>query len=138
MCAQHLTNCRIVIRAHPDTLKNKSQKLNRILSKNSNLIFSNQTLEKDLSESTLCVYRSSAVGIQGLQYGVIPIHFSKFKDGSVDPISFEDLKHLRLNESESLINAIEAYISMPDKNLLKLQCGFPKVFEKYFARLSMK
>lgn len=137
-CAQHLTNCRIVIRAHPDTLKNNSQMLNRILLKNTNLIFSNQTLENDLSESTVCVYRSSAVGIQGLQYGVIPIHFSKFKDGSIDPIRLEDLKHLRLNESESLIHAIETYVSMPDKNLLKLQCSFPKVFEKYFARLSMK
>jgi len=137
-CAQHLTNCRIVIRSHPDTQIHNSKILNRNLWKNSNLIFSNQTLEKDLSESTLCVYRSSSVGIQGLQYGVIPIHFSKFKDGSVDPIRFEDLKHLRLNDSESLILAIEGYMSIPDKNLLKLQCSLPKVFEKYFARLSKK
>jgi hypothetical protein len=137
VCAKQLPNCRIVVRAHPDSLENDNRLLRNNLLMNSNALFSNASLKKDLSDSKICIYRSSSVGLQGLQYGVIPIHFSKLIDGSVDPIRIEDLRHLRCSESTSLISALKEYSMMSEIRFSKLQCGLPRVFEKYFERLSI-
>ena len=137
ICAQSLPDCRIVVRPHPDTSNNNKMKIRRVFSKNSNLLLSNTSLENELSQAKICVYRSSSVGIQGLQFGVVPIHFSKLIDGSVDPIRIEDLQHLRCSEITTLMIALKEYIMMSEKSFSKLQRGLPGVFEKYFERLSI-
>ena len=43
-------------------------------------------LEIELSATKVCIFRSSAVGIQGMQYGVIPIFCSSFPSPLLDPL----------------------------------------------------
>ena len=47
---------------------------------------STTTLDQDLKESDICLYRSSAVGIQAMQFGVVPIYFARTSPKLLDPI----------------------------------------------------
>ena len=68
---------KLVLRLHPNLKKSiRIKYLIRKLSKYDNFKLSSSSLEKDLSTSDLVFYRSSAVGIQGLQFGVKPVLFA--------------------------------------------------------------
>jgi hypothetical protein len=135
-CANNLKDFNFIIRAHPSSEKHKTKIMQECLSENANLILSSSSLETDLSNSDICVYRSSAVGVEGMQYGLMPIHFSKKLDGSVDPIRLEDFKHPRFNDKEQLIAAIEEYSKMSTKDISKMRSRAMKIFSEYFSKLS--
>jgi hypothetical protein len=135
-CANSLKDFSFIIRAHPTSEKYKTKIMQKYLSKNANLNLSISSLETDLSISDICIYRSSAVGVEGMQYGLMPIHFSKKLDGSVDPIRLEDLKHPRINDKESLVTALEKYGKMSTKNVLKMRSRVIKIFPEYFDKIS--
>ena len=56
------------------------------------LVLSNQSLEQDLKESHFCIYRSSAVGIEGLRHGVFPLYFNPNGDQGLNPLYFAKLE----------------------------------------------
>lgn len=131
-CANNLKDFNFIIRAHPASEKYKKKIMKEHLSRNTNLILSSSSLETDLSNSDVCIFRSSAVGVEAMQYGVIPIHFSNKLDGSVDPIRLEDFKHPRINDKKELIIALEEYGKMSTKVLSKMRSRAVKNFSEYF------
>ena len=134
-CASTLKNFNFIIRAHPASKKYATRITQRYLSKNTNLILSSSSLEEDLSKSDICIYRSSAVGIEGMQYGLIPIHLSRKIDGSVDPIRLEDFKHPRVDGKDNLINALEECRKMSAKDFLKMRSQAIEIFSEYFSEI---
>ena len=137
-CASRLLDMNFIIRPHPNSMKFQKKIMKKYVSKNSNLTVSDSSLESDLNICQICVYRSSAVGIEGLQYGVIPVHYSNLLDGNIDPIRFEDLVHARINCPEGLFQVLYNYTLKSHKEIWESRAALPKVFEKYFSTFGVK
>ncbi len=137
-CASRLQDTNFIIRPHPISKKYQRKIMKKYMNKNSNLILSDSSLESDLNMCQICIYRSSAVGIEGLQYGVIPIHYSNLLDGNIDPIRFEDLIHARINCPESLLQVLNNYILKSNEEIWKSRTALPRVFENYFSYFGAK
>jgi hypothetical protein len=136
-CANTLKDFNFIIRAHPASVKYKTKITQRYLSKNTNIVLSSSSLKDDLSKSDICIYRSSAVGVEGMQYGIIPIHFSRKIDGSVDPIRSEDFVHHRVDDKSNLATILEEYRKMSTKDFSKMQSQAIKSFSEYFNEISI-
>jgi hypothetical protein len=65
-----------------------------------NFSFSSNNLVDDLSLSFGCIYRSSAVAIQGLGYGVQPIFFDEGSGNGLDPINPNLIPHKSFRDAE--------------------------------------
>ena len=137
-CASNLKDLNFIIRAHPASEKYKTKITQRYFSKNTNLILSSSSLEADLRKSDICVYRSSAVGVEGMQYGLIPIHFSRNLDGSIDPIRLEDFKHPRVDNNNNLITVLDEYRKMSIKDFWKMRSQVINISSKYFTEISIR
>ena len=137
-CASRLQDMNFIIRPHPNSIKFQKKIMKNYVGKNSNLTVSDSSLESDLNICQMCVYRSSAVGIEGLQYGVIPIHYSKILDGNIDPIRLEDIVHARINCPERLFQVLYNYTLKSHKEIWESRAALPKVFEKYFSAFGVK
>jgi hypothetical protein len=137
-CASRLHDMNFIIRPHPISRKYQRKIMKEYLGKCSNLTLSASSLESDLNICQICIYRSSAVGIEGMQYGVIPIHYSNLLKGDIDPIRFEDLIHARINCPESLIQVLNNFRAESSEKIWKSRVVLPKVFKKYFAPFGTK
>jgi len=74
----------------------------------------------DLSNSMCSIYRGSAVAIQGLEIGVFPIHYSKTKFISLDPIDQSKLYHATCFNGTHVVNEIDKLMSIkPSEKALK-------------------
>jgi hypothetical protein len=96
-----------VFRMHPAT--QKSVKLLRRLSKQlpTNAAFSRRSLALDLADSLCCIYRSSASAIEGLAFGVTPIHFQSNNEFDLDPILNDLLEHPHARDYSQLETVLE-------------------------------
>ena len=65
-----------------------------------------KNLEDDLTVSIACIYRSSAVAIQGLGFGVQPIFSDEGSGYGLDPIDSTLIPHKSFSESEELISIL--------------------------------
>ena len=93
-----------IFRIHPHLSRDEVRA--RLRSRNSipiNFYFSSRNLEDDLIVSIACIYRSSAVAIQGLGFGVQPIFSDEGSGHGLDPIDATLIPHKSFNESEKLI-----------------------------------
>ena len=72
-----------------------------------NLIISKRSLEEDLMNSEFCVYRSTAVAIEGLVYATRPIHYSNLEHDGLDPLSIMNLAHPRFSLPLDLVRYLE-------------------------------
>ena len=106
----------IVIRAHPLYNEYLSEKMSKIINSN-NFKYSNNDLEKDLSDSKWVVYENSSAAIQAGFFGCILIYYNNaFSD--VDPLfdlavnkfivnSPEEVSEIVQNESNLTLETIE-------------------------------
>jgi hypothetical protein len=83
---------KLILRLHPALLKKECSKILSKLDFGEKLILSTQTLEQDLKDSHFCIYRSSAVAIEGLRYGVFPLYFNPTGDQGLNPLYFAKLE----------------------------------------------
>jgi hypothetical protein len=86
-----------------------------------NLVMSTATLQDDLLTSIGCIYRSSAVAIEGLVYGVQPICFNEGMGCDLDPINPNLIPH------PSFSNVAELELQ-----LLEVRASWHNRFEKNF------
>lgn len=106
-CSLALTEKKFILRLHPAFHFDKKKMFLTVSKFPSNLTLSNNTLEEDLLSSGFCVYRSTAVAIQGLIYGVRPIHFSSISGDGLDPLAITSLEHERLSQELELISYLK-------------------------------
>jgi hypothetical protein len=83
---------RLILRVHPCLSTQESARILSRYSLEGKFTVSSQKLEQDLIESHFCVYRSSAVAIEGLRYGVIPLYFNPNGDQGLNPLYFAGLE----------------------------------------------
>ena len=103
-----------------------------------NVTLSENSLEADLSLASFCVYRSSALGIQCLPYGVTPIHFSHLANGDLDPLSLTSLAHPQIYSSEELANFLKKFSGgVKGKNTADLRV-YRSIFNAYFQEIDEK
>jgi hypothetical protein len=83
---------KLILRVHPAM---SSQEIERVLSRlhfGKQLILSDRQLEEDLRDSHFCIYRSSAVSIEGLAYGVYPLFYNPVGNQALNPLYFAKLE----------------------------------------------
>lgn len=121
------------VRLHPrladrylkEVLNSKYPQIN--LSKGNNL-------EADLSSTKSCIFRSSAVGIQGMQFGVIPIYSSVFSNSLLDPL-YPVTKMREYEDLEPLLMELRNFGDMGQVSPQKIQ-RIKDVGVRYFAEPS--
>lgn len=137
-CIESLLDVNFILRPHPASARYAAKILKKSLGSDSSKFLSNNSLENDLRAAHICIYKNSVVGIQGLQYGVLPIHFSHLNGGVTDPINLYDLPHPRINSHDQLINELEKYYHKTSIQRINLSKNLSKAFEKYLSPINTK
>jgi hypothetical protein len=75
------------LRIHPALSQDIAQKLLKRLSQSMNLTISTNALTVDLKNSHVTIFRSSAVGLEGLAFASLPVHFDAETKGLLNPLS---------------------------------------------------
>jgi len=83
---------KLILRVHPALSSKESSGILSELNFGERFILSTRALEQDLKESHFCIYRSSAVAIEGLRYGVYPLYFNPTGDQGLNPLYFAKLE----------------------------------------------
>ena len=126
-----------IVRAHPASADYKIELFKKVRKHSSNFYLSRDSLTNDLNKATHCVYRSSSVGLEGLMYGVIPIHYAAEMDSALDPINTIDLPHLQLTDIDVFNKKIKeisnSYVEIGEQQLK----NYREVFKGYFAPLKL-
>jgi hypothetical protein len=126
-----------IVRAHPASTDYKLELFKKAGKFSSNFYLSRESLINDLHKATHCVYRSSSVGLEGLMYGVVPIHFGEVINFGLDPIDTIDLPHLQFTDAvalnQKIIELSNNYVEI-DEQQLRI---YKKVFNGYFEPLHL-
>lgn len=101
-----------VLRLHPDFKINIFAKiLLRVLNKHSNFRLSSSNLSTDLKTSKFLLYRSSAVGIEALNYKTIPIFYANSKFNDLNVLFMDDTLYYQARDAVELISLINSQLS---------------------------
>jgi lipoprotein signal peptidase len=104
------TSRKLVLRLHPNLKKSMRIKyLIRKLAKYENFKLSSSRLEKDLLISDLVFFRSSAVGIQGLQFGVRPVLYVNPNSIGVNALHLTRAAYKLAKNREDALKIIDNY-----------------------------
>ena len=126
-----------IVRAHPASADYKNELFKKMGNHSSNFYLSKDSLINDLHKATHCVYRSSSVGLEGLMYGVIPIHYAAEMNSVLDPINTLDLPHLQLTDIDTFNQKIKeiskSHIEIDEQQLK----DYREVFNGYFEPLKL-
>jgi hypothetical protein len=86
----------LILRLHPALSCFDKKMVIRKLLRNQNIQLSRLTLEEDLRRAHLLFFESSAIAIEGLAFGVVPIHIEFRNDQSLNPLMFTKLDRVSL------------------------------------------
>jgi len=130
-------NVDFLLRLHPATRQSPkvARHLSVILPKNASI--SEGTLKDDLEASMCCIYRGSAAAIEGLAFGVIPIHYNSNLQFDLDPIVYERLKHPRCTNYEQL-EMLMKNLTKPGALHSAESSDFVDFFQDYYAPLKIE
>lgn len=102
-CAYEFSNFNFVVRVHPHL---STKKINAMVEKRSavprNFLVSSNSLNHDLESAICCIYRSSAVAIEGLSFGVQPFFLSEGLGDYLDPIDSKSVPHVAFRDQTEL------------------------------------
>jgi hypothetical protein len=124
-------NRKVILRLHPAVNETFTIAFFSRFSGIKNFEYSTGSLLDDLEKSEYCVYRSSSVSIEALNYGVKPIHFSKFADGELNPLA---LNNSWLFEAQNPSHLVEIISRNPivDKELLQV------IYKNFYSKLCLE
>jgi hypothetical protein len=125
-----------VVRAHPASNSYKSKLFIKIGRQLPNLVLSENSLDQDMREASYCVYRSSSVGLEGLAYGVVPIHLAAGQNFSLDPIELINLPHRQFKKTSELRQEVLNISKNHDFEDEKLFRNYLDIFYNYFSPLN--
>jgi hypothetical protein len=132
--ATSLPKISFVLRSHPALgyLAHKVAR-KRLLPRNG-VSLSTASLSEDLRRSHLLLFRSSAIGIEGLSFGVIPIHVNQEGNDSLNPLIGSEIETVGFKSVSEIIAFIEAFDlkTTQDKTFQK-NCY--RLFDGYFSKL---
>lgn len=137
--SKYKKNIKIDIRIHPELKQNKKY-INNLKYKTKhlkNFKISNNSLENDIKNNHLLIYRGSSICVNGVLGGMIPIYFKLPNEKSIDPL-FEVNRYEVANEKE-LLRKIDFFKNIKNSN--KLNIKIKKLFnycEHYFENFDEK
>jgi hypothetical protein len=105
--AQQLPDENFQIRVHPAVKLTSKDLDNFTLHKIPNLHISKRTLLNDLANSKVCIYRSSAVGVEASSLGVTPIHLGYMSKSDLNPLHLCDSRSIGFITFEEIYNFIQ-------------------------------
>ena len=132
--APRLPQIRFVLRLHPAISDRESNRKLKKLGAFENLSVSKNTLFDDLCNSKMVIFRSSAVGIEGLAYSAIPIHYDPSGQNFLNPISNMKLGVAFFSKSQEIIDFIEGALRKENSRVLEIYDTFT-LFNDYFSPL---
>ena len=128
---QKYNNINIIFRLHPE-IKIKYLNFSKKLLKNNKFSFSKNTLDKDLQNSKILIYRGSSVCINAIKNNTIPIYLNLNDNINLDPL-FEANKN-RINS----INEIKNYLNNSNYKKYDKLNKLKKYSEIYFQKFDYK
>ena len=104
-----LPHVQFTLRIHPALAPDIARKQLKNLIKSSNLKISTNTLAEDLKNAHVTIFRSSAVGLEGLAYACLPVHFDAEKNGFLNPLSLIEYPKFEFSTIEELAEFLQSY-----------------------------
>lgn len=98
---------KIILRLHPGMENRKVLPRWSKLHNLRNFELSKETLFTDLSRSEYCVFRSSSVGVESLNFGVQPIHLSFFTKSEINPLAILNIDLLEAHNADEVVKIIQ-------------------------------
>lgn len=132
VCSQSLPSRNFILRLHPALNVNASNGIVHGHTLPNNLVLSTRTLEEDLMDSVFCVYRSTAVSIEGLFYGTRPIHFSSREDDGLDPLAISALEHPSFSNLLDLVSFVDSNSMKKSFDLRPTESEMTDAYYRYF------
>jgi len=132
--SKQLPQLNFALRLHPAIDRNLSKKQLRSMSESENLKLSYNSLEEDLKRSHAVIFRSSAVGIHGLGYSALPVHFDSCNKGMLNPLSGTVFGNLEFDDESNLAKFLEK-LNLQDLQSNEFYDKCSNVLEKYYAPL---
>ena len=126
--AQNFRNLNFIIRLHP-AFKSDSDLNSLQIPKN--LRVSRSTLALDFAESNICIFRTSAVGIEAGALGILPIYYSENSE-ELNPLFLFALDRLSFGSSEAIKNYF-----FNTENSFEFTRSMQNEFKKYFMKLNL-
>ncbi len=123
------------IRPHPSLGRISKSLIRAQLQKRYNVNVSDSSLNEDLRLANIVLFRSSAIGIEGLSRGVVPVHVNLEGTGSsLNPLFCTNLDNISFNNLLDLKNYIHSFDLTYYASEIS-QREFYKHFSDYFEEL---
>jgi len=132
--APSLPNISFVLRSHPALggLAHKVAK-EKLLPRNG-VSLSTASLSEDLRRSHLILFRSSAIGIEGLSFGALPIHVNQECNDSLNPLIGSEIETVGVRSASEITGFIKAFdLNLSQDETFQKNCY--QLFDGYFGKL---
>ena len=132
--APSLPNISFVLRSHP-ALGNLAYKVakEKLLPRNC-VSLSTASLSEDLRRSHLVLFRSSAIGIEGLSFGALPIHINQEGNDSLNPLVGSEIETVGFKSVSEILGFIKAFdLNITQDETFQKNCY--RLFDGYFSKL---
>jgi hypothetical protein len=132
--ASRLPEVNFTIRPHPALGSLTDKIIKKKLLTKSTVTISSVSLREDLLKSHLILFRSSAVGIEGLSFGAFPISVDFEGSNSLNPLFYWQNEGMSLKSTTEIINYLEVF-DPKKSNEVAFQNQCFKIFSQYFTEL---
>jgi hypothetical protein len=105
--ADSIPNVEFTLRIHPGLDQRTSNQILKKLLTLKNLRISTETLVEDLQRTHIGVFRSSAVGLEGLAFGVLPVHFDASHFNYLNPLKYTKMQKYEFSEAKILADFLD-------------------------------
>ncbi len=135
--SKQFPDCTVRFRLHPATgnLAKFQRKITAL--KVDNIICSFAPLREDLLQANVCIYQSSSVALEGLFYGVLPVHYSFLAGINLDPLSPMLDDHFHCDSELQLSKVLGQVIKSERDKSGSVQVNFASHAEMYFSPLTL-
>ena len=129
--ANSIPSVQFTLRVHPGLDQRTSDKILKKLKKLKNLRVSVESLVEDLQRSNIGVFRSSAVGLEGLAFGVLPVHFDASQFNYLNPLEYTTMHKFEFSDPKILADFLsQKPLALNSGRSFQDECT--KVLSNYF------
>jgi hypothetical protein len=126
-----LPDIHFILRIHPALSQDVAQKLLKSLSTSMNLVVSTNTLMEDLNNSHVTIFRSSAVGLEGLSYASLAVHFDAETNGLLNPLSQVNYPKIEFSNTDDLAKFLKTW-PLSRNNAEEFRAESLRVINEYY------
>ena len=129
--ANSIPSVEFTLRVHPGLDQRTSNRILKKLEKLKNLSVSVESLVEDLQRAQIGVFRSSAVGLEGLAFGVLPVHFDESHFKYLNPLEYTKINKYEFSDRKLLVEFLnEMKLDLDSSQTFQEECI--EVLSDYF------